>query len=101
MKTLFICNQNLHRSRTAEKLFKARFRTKSAGLYNKTPVTGKELEWADLVVVMEDSQREEIGKRFPREYMKKRIISLGIPDSYHFGQQELKELLESRMKELT
>jgi predicted protein tyrosine phosphatase len=100
MRTLFICNQNLHRSRTAEKLFRGKFNTKSAGLYNNKPVTEKQLEWADLVVVMEDFQREEIGKRFPKSYMKKRIISLNIPDTFHFNQQELKTILETRMKEL-
>jgi len=100
MKVLFICNQNKNRSKTAENLFKGRFETKSAGLYNEKPVTEKELSWADAVVVMEDEQRAEIAKRFPKRYMQKRIISLGIPDVYHFDQPELNHILESKIKEL-
>ena len=97
MKTLFICNQNQHRSKTAEKLFKGRFETKSAGLYTDKPVTGQELRWADTVVVMEDVQRSELAKRFPQEYMKKRIISLDIPDVYNYNDPVLVSLLKSKV----
>ena len=70
MKVLFICNQNQNRSKTAEEIFSERFQTKSAGLFNKKPVTKNQLEWADLVVVMEDFQRQEIAERFPKQYKK-------------------------------
>ena len=99
MKILFICNQNQHRSRTAEDLFKDRFETRSAGLYNEHPVEEKDLDWADIVIVMEDFQRTELSKRFPKTYMKKQIISLEIPDMFQYNQPELIELLEKRMKE--
>ena len=46
MKLLFICSQNLHRSPTAEEVFRGRFETRSAGLYNEAPVTAEQLEWA-------------------------------------------------------
>ena len=101
MKVLFICNQNENRSKTAEELFKDRFETKSAGLYNEKPVTEKQLSWADVVVVMEDIQREEVAMRFPKQYMRKRILSLNIPDVYHYNQPELINLLKSRINELT
>ncbi len=100
MKVLFICNQNENRSKTAEKLFKHRFKTKSAGLFNEKPVTEKQVSWADLVVVMEDSQRAEIAKRFPKQYMQKRILSLNIPDMYQYDQPELKSILNSKLDEL-
>jgi predicted protein tyrosine phosphatase len=100
MKVLFICNQNRHRSKTAEELFKSRLEAKSAGLYSENPVTEKQIEWADFVVVMEDFQRTELAKRFPEQYLKKRIVSLGIPDQFNYNQPELIELLESRMQEL-
>ena len=82
MNVLFICNQNLNRSKTAEEIFKDRFNTKSAGLFNERPVTKIDLEWADLIFVMEDFQRTEISKRFPELYMKKQILSLDIPDTF-------------------
>ena len=100
MKVLFICNQNQNRSKTAEEIFKSRFNTKSAGLYNLNPVTEKQLTWADLVVVMEEAQRTEIAKRFPKHYMQKRILSLDIPDVYHYNQPELIDLLKSKVNDL-
>ena len=100
MKVLFICNQNQNRSKTAADMFKNRFKTKSAGLYNERPVTKKQLSWADVIVVMEDSQRKEIAKRFPEEYLQKRIFSLNIPDVYHYSQPELIKTLNSKIKAL-
>ena len=100
MKTLFICNQNQNRSKTAEELFKNRFETKSAGLYNDNPVTEKELSWADVVVVMEDDQRTELTNRFPNLYMQKRILSLDIPDIFNYNQLELIDQLDKKAKEL-
>jgi predicted protein tyrosine phosphatase len=101
MNILFVCNQNQHRSKTAETIFKNKFNTKSAGLYNKKPLTKKQLQWADEVIVMEDRQREEIAKRFPDEYIKKRILSLDIPDIFHYNQPELIDLLKNKMKKLS
>ena len=100
MKVLFICNQNENRSKTAEELFKGKFETKSAGLYNENPVSEKQISWAELVVVMEDEQRTEISKRFPKLYMQKKILSLDIPDVYYHNQPELIKTLKSKIKQL-
>lgn len=100
MKVLFICNQNQHRSKTAEEVFKGKFETLSAGLYNENPLTEEQLAWADLVVVMEDEQRTELAKRFPKWYMKKKIISLNIPDTYYYNQPELITILQRKAAEL-
>ena len=97
MNILFVCNQNQNRSRTAEKLFKDRFKTKSAGLFNEKPLNEKQISWADTVFVMENKQRTEIAKRFPKQYMQKRIISLNIPDVYHFNQPELQKILKTKI----
>lgn len=100
MKVLFICNQNQNRSKTAEEVFKCRFRTKSAGLYNSKPVTERQISWADIIIVMEEAQRAEIAKRFPEQYMQKRILSLEIPDIYHYAQPELVNILNSKINNL-
>jgi predicted protein tyrosine phosphatase len=100
MNVLFICNQNQNRSRTAEEFFKTRFNTKSAGLYNPRPVTEKQITWADAVVVMEEPQRSEIAKRFPKQYMLKRIVCLDIPDIYRYNQPELIKILNSKIEGL-
>jgi predicted protein tyrosine phosphatase len=100
MKVLFVCNQNMHRSKTAQEIFRDRFETKSAGIFNETPVTDSELDWADTIIVMEDAQRTEISKRFPKQYLRKQILSLNIPDVFHYNQPELIELLQAKMNEL-
>ncbi len=100
MKILFLCNQGKNRSKTAEQIFKDKFETKSAGLYSEKPVNAKQISWADLVVVMDDEQRSEIGKRFPKLYLQKRIISLDITDNYRYNQPELIDLLKSKVKSL-
>ena len=100
MKLLFICNQNKHRSRTAEDMFRKEFDTRSAGLYNANPVTEQQLSWADVVVVMDDDQRRELGKRFPSQYLKKRIVSLDVPDVYNYGDTELMQRLKTQLHKL-
>jgi len=99
-KLLFICAQNINRSKTAEHLFKDRYETKSTGLYNLSPVTREQLEWADIVIVMEPAHREEISLLHPDMYLKKKIIILDIPDNYRYMQPELIELLEKKMTAL-
>lgn len=98
MKVLFICNQNQNRSKTAAELFKQKYETRSAGLYNEHPVTQEQLAWAEVIVVMEDAQRTELSKRFPRYYLQKRIISLDIPDIYRKDQPELIMILRKKEK---
>ena len=100
MNILFICNQNQNRSKTAEDLFRSKFSTRSAGLYNEKPVTKKEMLWADTVVVMEEAQRSELAKRFPDVYMQKRILSLEVPDIYQYGQPELVSVLKEKADSL-
>jgi predicted protein tyrosine phosphatase len=99
MKLLFICNQNQNRSKTAEELFKDKYDTKSAGLYNEHPVKESDIEWADIILVMEDSQRLELSKRFPTLYLKKQILSLNIPDTYYYNQPSLIQILSERLTE--
>ncbi|MBI4016739.1 MAG: phosphotyrosine protein phosphatase [Candidatus Aenigmarchaeota archaeon] len=100
MNVLFICNQNQNRSKTAEELFKGSFATRSAGLYNEHPVTEKQMDWADTIVVMEDNQRAELARRFPNLYLQKQILSLDIPDVYSYQQADLVLLLKSKVAEV-
>lgn len=99
MKILFICNQNQNRSKTAEHLFNKKFETKSAGLYNHKPVTAKEISWADTIIVMEEGQRSELAKRYPKQYAQKRILSFDIPDVYDYNNPKLISALKSKARE--
>ncbi len=97
MNLLFICNQNQNRSKTAEEMFKNKFNTKSAGLYNKIPVNEKQISWADIIIVMEEEQRDEIAKRFPTQFMQKRVLSFDIPDIYQHNNPQLIKSLHIQM----
>ena len=101
MKALFVCNQNQNRSKTAEKIFNNKFTTKSAGLYNKRPLTKQQIVWADVIFVMEDEQRSEIAKRFPKQYLQKRILDLDVPDIYEYNNPKLVKVLKSKVEEYT
>jgi len=100
MDILFICNQGKNRSKTAAEVFSGRFTTASAGLYGDTPVTETQLAQADVIIAMEERHRTEIAERFPRIYLQKRILVLGIPDIYRYGQPELVRLLKAEMSGL-
>lgn len=98
MNVLFVCNQGMHRSKTAEKLFRRSFETKSAGLFSEKPLAEAEMQWADTIIVMEEFQRAELMKRFPALFMQKRVLTLGIPDIYLKDQPELVAALKEKMK---
>ena len=79
----------------------SRFEVKSAGteaLFGRE-VTSRDLQWADLVVVMENRHREKIRGRFPEESEGAEFIVLGIPDVYQYMeialQREIRERFEA------
>ena len=101
-KLLFLCSQNKLRSPTAEAIFAdvAGVEVDSAGLNNDAvvPLGGEQLEWADLVLVMEVVHRERLNRKF-REFLGgKRIVVLGIPDDYAYMDPELIEILWSKCR---
>ena len=95
MNLLFVCNQGRYRSKTAAELFSDDFSTRYRGLYDNI-LQRADLEWADSVVAMEEAQRREIGKRFPKEYLQKQIVCWDIPDRFDYNQEELIALLKEK-----
>lgn len=101
MKTaLFICSANKLRSPTAEDVFASwpDIEVESAGLNHDAdvPLSPEQLEWADIIFVMEKAHRSKLSKRY-RKYLKgKRVICLNIPDKYKFMDPELVKLLEAK-----
>jgi predicted protein tyrosine phosphatase len=97
---LFICSQNKLRSPTAEAVFSTwpKVEADSAGLNQdaEQPLCAEQLEWADVVFVMEKAHRSKLSKRFKRHLNGKRVICLDIPDEYDFMQPELVRLLEAK-----
>ena len=99
-RALFICSRNRLRSPTAETVFAnwSEVETDSAGLAPDADVllSAEQLEWADLVFVMERHQRQSLLRRFPQAMRGKRLVCLDIPDDYAYLQPELVLLLERK-----
>ena len=98
---LFVCNVNRLRSPTAENIYKndPDLEVRSAGVDRDAtvPVTRALVEWADLIFVMEKSQRNRIHKQFPDLYDKKQIVCLYIPDEYDYMDPGLTRLLTAKL----
>jgi len=86
----------IHRSKTAEDIFNQRFETQSAGMY--TNISKEKIDWADVIIVMEDHQRKMIGELYPSEYIKKRILCLDIPDIYNYKEPALIRVLKLKVE---
>lgn len=94
---LFICSQNKLRSPTAEAVFSdyPGVETDSAGLNNdaEVPLSEEQIEWADVIIVMEKTHRERLNRKFRHALKGKRIAVLGIPDDYEYMDPDLIRLL--------
>jgi len=101
VNVLFICSQNKLRSPTAEQVFSKwdGVEADSAGLNNdaETPLSTEQLDWADVVFVMEKAHRNKLSSKFRKHLNGKRVVCLDIPDEYEFMQPELIKLLEARV----
>lgn len=100
---LVVCGRNKKRSRTAEHIFKNdnRFNIRSAGLSPKSErkISENDLNWADLVLVMENRQRTKIWEIYT--HLELPVIEvLNIPDDYEFMNDELVELLTDRINDV-
>ncbi len=100
-RVLFVCSQNLMRSPTAERVFDELpdVETMSAGtnVTAVTPVSAELLEWADLVVAMENEHRELLAARYPRALEDKHVFVLDIPDRFPYMDSELVALLKAEV----
>lgn len=100
---LFVCARNKFRSRTAETIFRKdeRFNVRSAGLSEQSPhkLSYKDIEWADVILVMEKEHRTRIHQKFDCQGFPK-IIILDIPDIYNYMDEELIEILQTKTDEI-
>jgi predicted protein tyrosine phosphatase len=102
IKALFVCARNRWRSPTAERVFRndARLSVRSCGLSAKSPRTlrADDLNWADVVFVMESKHSERIRGEFQDALGGTPLHVLEIPDDYEFMDPELVELLTDRVE---
>jgi len=103
-RVLFLCSRNRLRSPTAERVFGTwpNLETDSAGLADdaETILTAEQLDWAELIVVMEASHRRRLQARHRARLKGKRVVCLGISDDYTFMQPELVALLLKKVEPL-
>ncbi len=97
MNVLFICSKNKWRSPTGEKIFR-RYNgvtTRSAGTGRgaRKQVNVSDIQWADLIFVMEEKHASRLRADFRREVEPKKVYVLDIPDDYQFMDPELVELM--------
>jgi predicted protein tyrosine phosphatase len=100
MRALFVCSRNRLRSPTAEQVFSSwpDVETDSAGLAPDavTPLEPDQIEWSDILFVMERRHKVKLIKMFGRYLKGKRIVCLDIPDNYAFMDTELIALLQRK-----
>ena len=88
------------RSPTAEEVFSSWIdvETDSAGLAPDavTPLTLDQVEWAEVLFVMERRHKAKLMKMFGPCLKGKKIVCLDIPDRYGFMDPELVVVLEKK-----
>ena len=101
-KYLFICGKNQLRSPTAENIFSniEGLEVRSAGINEDAEykVTIEDMDWADIIFVMEKKQKEKLVKKFNRFLKGKKVAVLDIPDEYGYMDEKLITLLKDKMK---
>ena len=101
MNILFVCFANLDRSPTAEHIYANRpgLEVKSAGVgwYAQQPVTVALLQWADVVLCMEEGQKQYIVEDFENFISGKIIDSLDIKDVYPRMHPKLVEIITKKV----
>lgn len=82
-RILFLCSQNKLRSPTAEAVFAdhQKVEVDSAGLNKdaEVPLSEEQVEWADLILVMEKEHRNRLNRKSGKALGGKRIVVLNIP----------------------
>jgi len=101
LNLLFVCSENKLRSPTAAAVFAEYDGVSaiSAGTNKdaETPVSGDLIEWADVILAMEQTHRQKISKKFQALLKAKRLVVLEVADNYQYMQPELVELLKSKV----
>tara|TARA_R110002167_G_scaffold307713_2_gene512309 strand:+ start:518 stop:868 length:351 start_codon:yes stop_codon:yes gene_type:complete len=99
LKVLFVCSKNQWRSPTAEAIYRddARISVRSRGTAHAAvqSIRADDLNWANIVFVMENKHRTRLRADFSDETQRIAIHVLDIPDEYRFMDPELQQLIQS------
>jgi len=98
---LFVCGRNRWRSPTAQRLYAndSRVEARSAGVSARSPhqVSSADIEWADLILVMEEEYAAWLRRNFQKTNLPP-MKSLDIPDEYEYMDEELVELIRNSVE---
>lgn len=96
---LFICSRNQWRSPTAEQVWRKHpaLNVRSAGTSQsaKRRVSESDIEWAEVIFVMESKHKSRLAAEFGRLIAEKTVFVLDIPDEYKYMDPELVEELKN------
>ena len=102
---LFVCGKARKRSPTAAAVAAEQLgsSTDFAGLSADAdvPISAEQLDWADMIVVMEKSQLSRLRRQMSRHLQGKRVVCLDIPDTFEFMQPDLVALVTTRLARIT
>ncbi len=101
MNLLFVCSRNQWRSPTAEKVYKQKgYSTRSGGTSPraKHSISTADINWADVIFVMEKKHKTMLRAKFMRALNNKTIHILDIPDEYRYMDADLIAHLEDVME---
>lgn len=102
MNVLVLCGRNKRRSPTAERILRQwpDVHARSAGFSSQSPRTlrAADLEWADVVLVMENEHKRRLRGHLREALGTTRVVVLGVPDIFERDDPELVALLTERMR---
>jgi predicted protein tyrosine phosphatase len=101
IRVLFVCSLNRLRSPTAEEVFSTRpgIETMSAGTDSsaENPISDEIVEWADVVLCMEDRHRRLLNERHGPALRGRKVAVLDVPDRYGYMDPKLINLLKRKV----
>lgn len=104
IKILFVCSKNQWRSPTGETMFRQTLglSVRSAGTSRsaKHTISIADIQWADMILVMEDKHRARLRAQFRDELRYKTLHTLDIPDLYRFMDPDLVDILHDKVTPL-
>ena len=104
INVLFVCSRNQWRSPTAERIWRDddRLNVRSRGVSDRAvrTLSSRDIDWADVILVMEWSHRARISERFGRGANSTPVRVLEIADEYQAMDPELVDLLRDRVGQI-
>jgi len=95
---LFVCSRNQWRSPTAEQVWRKHpalsVRSGGTSPSARHPVSQADVQWAQVIMVMEEKHKSRLMQAFRNQLSNKTIHVLDIEDDYQYMQPELVAQLE-------